>query len=187
MVFFAFHQYLATNFHLNISMGIVFLFYLPLEMMYQNILFQIFQQLSLILFFAHAYVMQERSHNISHLCLENPSQKDIWLKFRPSFTKFWRNLMISIFTKVRLEQLRKAKYSILASILLIFLFYFLQSLISTCTIQCVNLMVFLYLALNLETFQKRWLFGKIHFLILFWTRSLEIAFLPYLICSLEIK
>ena len=34
-------------------------------------------------------------------------------------------------------------------------FSFLQTLISTCTIQCVNLMVFLYLALNLETFQKR--------------------------------
>ena len=49
---------------------------------------------------------------------------------------------------------------------------FLLSLIPTCTIHCLNLMVFLYLALNLETFFNKCDFlEKIHFVILFWTRS----------------
>ena len=69
---------------------------------------------------AGIYPMQERSHNISHFRWENPSHKSIWLKFRPSFTQFFRNLMISICEKVRLQQLKKAKYSILALILHIF-------------------------------------------------------------------
>ena len=34
-------------------------------------------------------------------------------------------------------------------------FFFLWSIIPTCAIHCVNLMVFLYLALNLETFFKK--------------------------------
>ena len=62
--------------------------------------------------------------------------------------------MISVREKVRSEQLRKVKYSILATILPIFLFFFLQNLIPTCTIHCVNLMIFLYFALNLEAFFK---------------------------------
>ena len=42
-------------------------------------------------------------------------------KFRPSFSKFLRNLiMISICEKVKLQQLRKAKYATLASLLHIF-------------------------------------------------------------------
>ena len=69
IVFFAFHQYLTTNFHLNIFLlGIIFLSsYLLLEMMCRYILFQIFNKLYLFLFFADVYAMQERSHNISHL------------------------------------------------------------------------------------------------------------------------
>ena len=63
--------------------------------------------------------------------------------------------MISIFEKVRLQKLRKAKYSILASILRIFQKPFLQSLIPTCRIQCVNMMDFLYLVLNLDTFFEK--------------------------------
>ena len=134
--------------------GIIFLSFLFFEMMYQYILFQIFDKLSLFLFFADVYAMQERSQNISHLQYENPSHKAIWLKFRPFLTKFLRNLIISICEKVRLQQLRKAKYSILASILHIFNF-FLQSLIPTCAIHCVNLMVFLYLALDMEKCFKK--------------------------------
>ena len=42
------------------------------------------------------------------------------------------------------------------------IFFFLQNLISTCKIYCVNLMVYLYLALNLETYFKKW-FWKISF------------------------
>ena len=44
--------------------------------------------------------------------------------------------MIIVFEKVRLQQLRKAKYSILASILHIFNSFYLQSLIPTCRIHC---------------------------------------------------
>ena len=62
--------------------------------------------------------------------------------------------MISVCEKVRLQQLRKAKYSILASILQIFKKNFLQRLIPTCGIYCVDLMVFLYHALNVEEFFK---------------------------------
>ena len=54
------------------------------------------------------------------------SHKAIWLKFRPSFTKLLRNLtIISICGKTRLQQLRKIKYSILASVLHIFHNFFL--------------------------------------------------------------
>ena len=63
--------------------------------------------------------------------------------------------MISIFEKVRLQQLRKEKYSILASILHIFQKPFLQNLMPTSTIHCVNIMIFLYLVLNLDTFFKK--------------------------------
>ena len=57
---------------------------------------------------------------------------------------------------------------------------FLQSLIPTCTIHWVNLMVFLYLALNLETYLKKCdFFGKIHFVILFCTRSWMDAILQF--------
>ena len=57
------------------------------------------------------------------------SHQAIWQKFRSSFTKFLWNLMISICEKVRLQQLRMAKYSILASISqyhTFFQFFFLQ-------------------------------------------------------------
>ena len=64
--------------------------------------------------------------------------------------------MISICVKVRLQQLRKTKYSILATILHIFLFFFfLQNLIPTCTIHCINLVIFLYFDLNLEAFFRK--------------------------------
>ena len=62
--------------------------------------------------------------------------------------------MISICKKVRLQQLGKTKYSILASILHIFQKVSLQSFTSVCTIQCVNLMIFFYFNLNLDTFFK---------------------------------
>ena len=52
---------------------------------------------------------------------------------------------------MRLQQLRKAKYLILASILHIFQKKFLTEHHTYCTIHCVNLMIFLYLALNLDT------------------------------------
>ena len=73
MVFFAFHHYLATNFHLNSFLFIYFagnyisVLLLLLEIMYQYILFQIFRKLLLLLFFANVYAMQERSRSISHL------------------------------------------------------------------------------------------------------------------------
>ena len=63
--------------------------------------------------------------------------------------------MSSICEKMRLQQSKKVKFSILALILHIFQFLYLQNLIPTCTIHCVNLMIFLYLALNLETFSKK--------------------------------
>ena len=81
--------------------------------------------------------------------------------------------MISTCEGVRLQQLRKGKYLTLASILHnLKKKKILLSLISTCTIHCPNLMVFLYLALKLETFFNKCDFlEKIHFVILFWTRS----------------
>ena len=120
------HHYLATNFHLNdfFLLWIIFLSCSLLEMMYHYILFLIFCKLSLFLCFVGAYAMQERSHNISHLQLENPSHKAIWPNFRSSFTKFLRNLiMISICERVSLQQLRKTKHS--ASISLISQDFFL--------------------------------------------------------------
>ena len=60
---------------------------------------------------------------------------------------------------MRLQQLRKAKYSILASKEKEG-FFFSQRVIPTCTINCVNLTVLVYLALNLETFVKNVNFWK---------------------------
>ena len=85
--------------------------------------------------------------------------------------------MISICEKMRIKQLTKAKYSILASILHIFLKKFLTEshtyLHSTMSkshdflISCFE---------SGRIFQKLWLFGKIHFVILFRTRSWSTVF-----------
>lgn len=79
--------------------------------------------------------------------------------------------------------MRKARYSILPSIFLIFQRIFLRSLIPTCSIHCVNFMIFLFFTLNLDTFFRKWLFGKIHFAIFFeqdrarlWYRETSAAF-----------
>ena len=68
--------------------------------------------------------------------------------------------MIPICETAKLLQLRKAKYSILSSILHIFQKMLLKGPY-TCTIHCINLMIFLYSVLNLDilfsknvTFQK---------------------------------
>ena len=79
--------------------------------------------------------------------------------------------MISISEKMRLQQLSKAKYLILTSILHNFQFCFLIEPHICYKIHYVNVMVLLYLALNLETYFKKYDFGKFHFVILFWTRS----------------
>ena len=79
--------------------------------------------------------------------------------------------MISISEKMRLQQLSKAKYSILTSILDNFQFCFLIEPHIYYKIHYVNVMVLLYLALNLETYFKKYDFGKFYFVILFWTRS----------------
>ena len=54
-------------------------------------------------------------------CMVRTSFTSSHPKFWPSFTKLLRNLMmISIFEKMRLQQLRKIRYSTLPSIVLIF-------------------------------------------------------------------
>ena len=69
--------------------------------------------------------------------------------------------MIPICEKVRLQQLRETKYSILSSILHIFLFFFL-SIIPTFAVHCVNGFLISCFEYG-KSFQKMWLFGKIHF------------------------
>ena len=67
--------------------------------------------------------------------------------------------MISICEKMRLQLLRKTKYSILASIFHIYLFFSYRA--SHLLLKySVNLMVFLYITLNLETFFKNVTFCK---------------------------
>ena len=64
--------------------------------------------------------------------------------------------MIPIYEQARkCRTLKKSKIFNIASILHIFLFFFLKSLIPTCAIHFVNLMLFLCLALNLETLFKK--------------------------------
>ena len=162
MVFLAFHQYLATNFHLNIFflLEIVFLSYFLLEMMYHYILFKYFTSYSCF-YLLRMVMLCKKEATIFHINgKKNLSHKSIWQKFRPSFTNFLRNLiMISICEKMRLQLLRKAKYSILASIFHIYLFfsYGASYLLAKYS---VNLMVFLYITLNLETFFKNVTFWK---------------------------
>ena len=152
---------------------IIFQSYLPLEMMYQYILFQIFHKLSLFLFSADAYAMQEGSHT-SHLWKENPTHWAIWLKFRLSFTKSLRNLiMISICEKVKLQQARKAKYSILASILNIFQnFKSFQNLHTYLYKTMCTSHGFLISCFELETFFKKYHFLKNSFCHSFWNKIL---------------
>ena len=77
-----------------------------LEMMYQYVLFQVFHKLSLFLVFADIML-----HKNDATIFDIYDKKILQVKFRTSFTKFLRNLtMISIFKKVRSQQLRKAKY-----------------------------------------------------------------------------
>ena len=73
---------------------------------------------------------------------------------------------------MRLQQLRKAKYSILASILQIFNFFFLtepHTYLYNTWRKSHGFLISCFKFGNI--FQKMWLFGKIHFVILFWTRS----------------
>ena len=62
--------------------------------------------------------------------------------------------MIFICEKVSLQQLPKKKIFNTSLNIALFSFFFLQNLIPTCAIHHVNLMVFLYLALNMEKFYK---------------------------------
>ena len=135
-------------------LGIIFPSCLLLEMMYHYILFQIFHELSLFLFVADIYVILEISHNIPHLRQEKPSHKAIWQKFRFSYAKMLRNLiMIFICEKVRLQQVGKSKYSILASMVHIFQNIFLTQSYTYLYNTQWNLMIFSYLALNQDTFR----------------------------------
>ena len=62
--------------------------------------------------------------------------------------------MISICEKMRLQLLRKAKYSILASMFHIYLFFFLQRLIPTRKIQCKSHGFLTYYFESRNIFQK---------------------------------
>ena len=62
--------------------------------------------------------------------------------------------MIFICEKVSLQQLPKKKIFNTSLNIALFSFFFLQNLIPTCAIHRANLMVFLYLALNMEKFYK---------------------------------
>ena len=73
-----------------------------------------------------------------------------------SFLQDFQRVMISVCQKLRLQQLRKAKYLILASIPAHFLKTFYQRV-------GVNLMTLLYLALNEDTFFKNETFSKNYF------------------------
>ena len=125
MVFFALNQYLATNFHLHIFLlGSLFLSYLLLEVIYQYILFQIIHKFSLFLFFVDAYAMQYFTFRLRKSFRESHLTK-VQTFFYKTFEEFNND---SISEKVRLQQLRKAKYSILASILHIFQKKYLKEL-----------------------------------------------------------
>ena len=146
MVFFAFHHYLAKNFTLN-NFFFAGNYISVLFATWNDILYFVSNISQVILVIFCGCLCYTRKKPFRIYGKKNPSHKAIWLKFRSSFTKSLTNLiMSSICEKMRLQQLRKAKYSILAPIL---------HLIPTSTIHCVNLMIFLYLALNLETFFKK--------------------------------
>ena len=154
-------------------LGIIFPSCLLLEMMHHYILFQIFHELSLFLFVADIYVILEISHNIPHLRQEKPSHKAIWQKFRFSYAKMLRNLiMIFICEKVRLQQVGKSKYSILASMVHIFQNIFLTQSYTYLYNTQWNLMIFSSLAVNQDTFFKKCNFlEKFISSFFFWTRS----------------
>ena len=121
-------------------------------------------------YFSQMLMLCKKEVTILHIHgKKSPSHKAIWLKFRISFTKFLRNLiMISICEKVRLQQLRKTKCSTLASILHIFLSF---SFFTEPNSYLYNTMCtshgFLISCFEFgNIFQKMWLLEKIHLVIL---------------------
>ena len=102
------------------------------------------------------------------------------------FYKIFEKLNSNLFVKkVRLEQSTKAKYSILASILHIFVLFFLtEPHIYLYNTMCKSHGFHISCFESGNIFLKMWLFGKFHFVILLWIRSLKIAFWLYLICGL---
>ena len=97
--------------------------------------------------------------------------------------------MSSICEKMRLQQERNSKYLVLASILHIFQFFFLvdpHTYLYNTLCRSHNFPLSCLESGNI--FQKKWLFGKIHFVILFWIRStLHFKFWEKILLSKVIK
>ena len=85
-------------------------------MMHQHIVSNIPQVIDLFLFFADIYAIQERSHNISHL-VKKILQKSHLTQVQAFFYTIFEEFNNGICEEVRLQQLKKAKYSISAAIL----------------------------------------------------------------------
>ena len=176
MVFFAFHHYLVTKFHLN-NFFCWELHFCPICYLKWCISVYIVSNISqvILVFVYWGYLwgyLDKKEATIFHIYGQKIfSHKAIWLKFRPSFTKLLRNLIIIfICEKTRLQQLRKIKYSILASILHIFQNFFLaepHTHLHNALCKSHDFLIFCFESWH--TFQKLWLFGKIHFVILFCT------------------
>ena len=137
---------LATTNTLNANTLILKIYF-----MHQYILFQIFHNLSVFIFYRYfCYAITVRK----------PSHKAIWLKFRPSITKFLRNLIISIYEKVRLEQLWKAKvFNINLNIAHFWKCFSYRASYSACTILCKSHDFLISWFKSELIFQKMCLFG----------------------------
>ena len=157
MVFFAFNQYWATNFHSIFFAGNI------------SVLFATWNDVSIYFvsnvtsyptfYFSQMLMLCKKEVTILHIHGKKILHiKAIWLKFSHFLTKIFEEFNNDLHLwKSEVTTIKKDKmFNISLNVAhFSFLFLFLQSLIPTCTIQCVHLTVFLYLALNLETFFKK--------------------------------
>ena len=153
MVFFAFHQYLATNFHLmNFFAGnyisVLFAAWNDVSIYpVSNIL-----QVILVFIFCGCLCYARKKPQYFKFMLKLVKFKYGKLNFRPSFREEKFNNVLYLW-KSEVTTIKKGKiFNISLNIAHFSIIFFLQSLVSTCVIHCVNLMVFLYHALNLETY-----------------------------------
>ena len=180
---FVFHLYLTTNFHLNIFFA----------GNYISVLFATWNDVSI-------YFVSNISRYLfifcGCLCYARKKPQYFTFTVRKSFTYSHLTKVHAFFYKIldkfnndlylwksEITNIKKGKIfnkinSIKKSI---FLKMFLQSLIPTCAIHCKSHYFLISFCFESAHFSKNVIFGKIHFVILFWTRSPIVIFIKILV------
>ena len=154
MVFFAFHQYLDPNFLLNIFFcwEIYFCSICYLEWCINTSCFKYITSYPCF-YFLWMFMLCKKEATIFHIYGRKSFTKSHLTKVQPSFYKIFEKFNDDLYLwKSEVTTINKGKIFNISLNMHIFLFFFLTK---PCAIHFVTLMVFLYLALNLETCFKK--------------------------------